>query len=60
MKTYQFLGNHATHAQANDVKLSFFCPTDLIKQFNGIFGHFTRRITQQWFIGLAYSSVVKD
>jgi len=58
ISTYKFLGNHAAHADANDVDLALTSPADMAKDFDNVLGHLRRRVPSSGLIGVTNASIV--
>jgi len=58
ISTYKFLGNHAAHADPNDVNLTLAGPADMAKDFDNVLGHLGRRVPGSGLIGVTNASIV--
>jgi hypothetical protein len=60
MGSYEFLGDHAAHADAHDVDAPGIRPAHVVQQLDGVLGHLGCGISEQGLVALAHAPVVED
>ena len=58
--SYHLLRNHATHANAHEMYFPCSCPSDMTDELQGIASHLRSRISHQWLVRVAHTSIVED
>ena len=58
--TYQFLGNHAAHADAHDVDMALCSPSYVVQELYDVASHFRRIVSEHGLVRFSDSAVVED
>jgi hypothetical protein len=57
-KTYYFLGNHAAHANSDDMQLTLVGPAQMINNLQYVFSHLRRRVSCSGLVRVTDTAIV--
>lgn len=60
IETHKLLGNHASHADSNNVQLALGGPAHVVNDLDHVLGHVGRRVPACGLVRVAHAAVVDD